>query len=131
MDCAHDRRRAERAFGAVGHETEACRAEEDRRGPAAFVHVGLLLTAVRLRRRTEGLPDNRRICHTYARLTAAATAAGAAGWLIARTCGQDLAPASWTPALSLAAGGITMSLLFVVLARLLRIGEVRSLPGLG
>ncbi|MGW1621019.1 murein biosynthesis integral membrane protein MurJ [Streptomyces sp. NPDC002172] len=93
--------------------------------------IGLLLTAVRLRRRVEGLLDGRRICRTYTRLTAAATAAGAAGWLIARACGQDLASASWTPALSLAAGGITMVLLFVLMARLLRVGELRSLPGLG
>ncbi|MFD4600671.1 murein biosynthesis integral membrane protein MurJ [Streptomyces sp. NPDC058464] len=93
--------------------------------------IGLLLTAVRLRRRTEGLLDGRRICRTYTRLAAAATAAGAAGWLIARVCGQDLASASWTPALSLAAGGTTMALLFVLMARLLRIGELRSLPGLG
>ncbi|MFF7470208.1 murein biosynthesis integral membrane protein MurJ [Streptomyces sp. NPDC008092] len=93
--------------------------------------IGLLLTAVRLRRRVEGLLDGRRICRTYARLTAAATAAAAAGLLIARACGQGLAAASWTPALSLAAGGITMALLFVLMARLLRIGELRSLPGLG
>ncbi|WP_331743616.1 murein biosynthesis integral membrane protein MurJ (plasmid) [Streptomyces sp. NBC_01136] len=93
--------------------------------------IGLLLTALRLRRRTEGLLDGRRICRTYARLTAAAIAAGGAGWLIARACGQSLVAASWTPALSLAAGGIAMVLLFLLFARLLRIGELRSLPGLG
>ncbi|WP_331765173.1 murein biosynthesis integral membrane protein MurJ (plasmid) [Streptomyces sp. NBC_01384] len=93
--------------------------------------IGLLLTAPRLRRRTEGLLDGRRICRTYARLTAAAIAAGGAGWLIARACGQSLVAASWTPALSLAAGGIAMVLLFLLFARLLRIGELRSLPGLG
>ncbi|MFE2969254.1 murein biosynthesis integral membrane protein MurJ [Streptomyces sp. NPDC059340] len=93
--------------------------------------IGLLLTALRLRRRTEGLLDGRRICRTYARLTAAATAAGGAGWLIARSCSQSLASASWTPALSLAAGGIAMALLFLLFARLMRIGELRSLPGLG
>ncbi|MFD8214492.1 murein biosynthesis integral membrane protein MurJ [Streptomyces sp. NPDC059697] len=93
--------------------------------------IGLLLTALRLRRRTEGLLDGRRICRTYARLTAAATAAGGAGWLIARSCSQSLASASWTPALSLAAGGIAMVLLFLLFARLMRIGELRSLPGLG
>ncbi|MBW8794032.1 MAG: murein biosynthesis integral membrane protein MurJ [Streptomyces sp.] len=87
--------------------------------------IGLLLTAVRLRRRVDGLLDGRRICRTYARLTAAATAAGAVGWLIARACGRDLAPASWTPALSLAAGGVTMVLLFVLMARLLRVGDLR------
>lgn len=93
--------------------------------------IGLLLTALRLRRRTEGLLDGRRICRTYTKLTAAATVAGAAGWLIARSCSQSLASVSLAPALSLAAGGIAMVLLFLLLARLLRIVELRSLPGLG
>ncbi|TGB13772.1 murein biosynthesis integral membrane protein MurJ [Streptomyces sp. MZ04] len=93
--------------------------------------IGLLLTALRLRRRTEGLLDGRRICRTYTKLTAAATVAGAAGWLIARSCSQSLTSVSLAPALSLAAGGIAMVLLFLFLARLLRITELRSLPGLG
>ncbi|MFI9325572.1 murein biosynthesis integral membrane protein MurJ [Kitasatospora aureofaciens] len=93
--------------------------------------VGLLLTALRLRRRTGGLLDGRRICRSYAKLTAAATAAAATGWLVARACTHAPAPASWTPAVSLAAGGIAMAVLFVAFARLLRVGELRSLPGLG
>ncbi|MFD9689696.1 murein biosynthesis integral membrane protein MurJ [Kitasatospora sp. NPDC059088] len=93
--------------------------------------VGLLLTAVRLRRRTGGLLDGRRICRTYAKLTAAAAVAGGVGWVVARSCGNGPLPASWAPALPLLAGGVTMALLFLVAARLLRIGELRSLPGLG
>nr|WP_067383303.1 murein biosynthesis integral membrane protein MurJ [Streptomyces olivochromogenes] len=93
--------------------------------------IGLLLTALRLRRRTEGLLDGRRICRTYTKLTTAATVAGAAGWLIARSCSQSMTSVSLAPALSLAAGGIAMVLLFLLLARLLRIVELRSLPGLG
>ncbi|MGW7381128.1 murein biosynthesis integral membrane protein MurJ [Streptomyces sp. NPDC054794] len=93
--------------------------------------IGLLLTALRLRRRTEGLLDGRRICRTYAKLTAAATAAGAVGWLITHSWVQSLASASWAPALSLAAGGIVMVFLFLLFARILRIGELRSLPGMG
>ncbi|MER7848863.1 murein biosynthesis integral membrane protein MurJ [Kitasatospora sp. NPDC096077] len=88
--------------------------------------VGLLLTALRLRKRTEGLLDGRRICRTYAKLTASAIGAAAAGWLIARWCGHSL-----TSVASLAAGGIVMALLFFLLARLLRVGELRSLPGMG
>ncbi|MFG2847654.1 murein biosynthesis integral membrane protein MurJ [Kitasatospora sp. NPDC048296] len=91
--------------------------------------IGLLLTALRLRRRTGGLLDGRRICRTYAKLTAAATGAGAAGWLIARTCSHGLAPASWMPAVALTAGATAMALLFVLFARLLRIGELRGLLG--
>ncbi|MEU8926584.1 murein biosynthesis integral membrane protein MurJ [Kitasatospora sp. NPDC048545] len=88
--------------------------------------VGLLLTALRLRKRTEGLLDGRRICRTYAKLTASSTCAGATGWLIARLCSHNL-----TSVASLAAGGIAMALLFILLARLLRVGELRSLPRLG
>ncbi|MFE2424372.1 murein biosynthesis integral membrane protein MurJ [Streptomyces hokutonensis] len=93
--------------------------------------IGLLLTALRLRQRTEGLLDGRRICRTYTKLTAAAAVAGAAGWLTARSCSQTLTSVSLAPALSLAAGSIAMVLLFLLLARLLRIAELRSLPGLG
>ncbi|WP_316768233.1 murein biosynthesis integral membrane protein MurJ [Streptomyces sasae] len=89
--------------------------------------IGLLLTAVRLRRRTEGLLDGRRICRTYAKLVAAATAAGVAGWFITRVCDRS----SMSGYLSLAAGGLTMVLLFLAFARLLRTTELRSLPGLG
>ncbi|MFJ9704979.1 murein biosynthesis integral membrane protein MurJ [Streptomyces sp. NPDC101234] len=89
--------------------------------------IGLLLTAVRLRRRTEGLLDGRRICRTYTKLVAAATAAGAAGWFITRACDRS----SVSGYLSLAAGGLTMVLLFLAFARLLRTTELRSLPGLG
>lgn len=93
--------------------------------------VGLLVTALRLRRRTEGRLDGRRICRTYAKLTMAAVAAGGAGWLLARACDQALSSDPWAPVISLAAGGTAMALLFLLLARFLRIGEVRSLPGLG
>ncbi|WP_443077408.1 murein biosynthesis integral membrane protein MurJ [Streptomyces sp. SP17BM10] len=92
--------------------------------------VGLLLTAVRLRRRTEGLLDGRRICRTYGKLTAAAALAGAAGWLVGLGCTDGAVAALRTPVLSLAAGGLTMALLFLLLARLLRITELRALPGL-
>ncbi|MFF3071192.1 murein biosynthesis integral membrane protein MurJ [Kitasatospora sp. NPDC057904] len=92
--------------------------------------VGLLLTAVRLRRRTEGLLDGRRICRTYGKLTAAAALAGAAGWLVGLGCTDGAVAALRTPVLSLTAGGLTMALLFLLLARLLRITELRALPGL-
>jgi putative peptidoglycan lipid II flippase len=92
--------------------------------------IGMLLTAARLRRRTGGLLDGRRICRTYGRLVAAATSAGAVGWLVARSCSNGLTAAVRTPALSLAAGGITMALLFLLLARAFKIRELPTLPGL-
>ncbi|MFI8085392.1 murein biosynthesis integral membrane protein MurJ [Kitasatospora sp. NPDC086009] len=93
--------------------------------------VGLLITATLLRRRLNGHLDGRRVLHTYGRLTTAAAAAAGTGWLAAHYCSAALAPTTWTTVLSLAAGGVAMLLIFVGLARLLKISELRSLPGLG
>ncbi|MFJ9457766.1 murein biosynthesis integral membrane protein MurJ [Kitasatospora sp. NPDC101447] len=92
--------------------------------------VGLLLTALRLRRRTGGLLDGRRICRTYGKLTAAAALAGTAGWLVARGVPDAPASAQLAALLPTAAGALTMALLFLLLARLLRVAELRALPGL-
>ncbi|MFC5720559.1 murein biosynthesis integral membrane protein MurJ [Streptomyces gamaensis] len=92
--------------------------------------IGLFLTARRLRRRLEGRLDGKRLCRTYGKLTVCAVAAGALGWTVARGCSNAVASALWSPALELAAGGATMGLLFLLLARALRIGELRALPGL-
>ncbi|MGW1378901.1 murein biosynthesis integral membrane protein MurJ [Streptomyces sp. NPDC002446] len=92
--------------------------------------IGLLVTALLLRRRLAGRLDGRRLCRTYGKLTVSAAAAGAVGWLAARACSGVPVPAGWTPVLGLAAGGLTMALIFLGLARALRIGELRTLPGL-
>ncbi|MFE3882300.1 murein biosynthesis integral membrane protein MurJ [Streptomyces lydicus] len=92
--------------------------------------VGLLVTALLLRRRLSGRLDGRRLFRTYGKLTGAAATAAAAGWLAARACSGVSVPAAWTPVLGLAAGGIGMALIFLALARALKIGELRSLPGL-
>ncbi|MEU5209865.1 murein biosynthesis integral membrane protein MurJ [Streptomyces sp. NPDC020742] len=97
---------------------------------AAAYGVGLLLTALRLRRRLSGRLDGRRLCRSYGKLAVAAALAAAAGRFAARACSGVAVPADWTPVLTLAAGGLTMVLLFLGLARVLRIGELRSLPGL-
>ncbi|MEV0372412.1 murein biosynthesis integral membrane protein MurJ [Streptomyces sp. NPDC050636] len=91
---------------------------------------GLLATALLLRRRLAGRLDGRRLVRTYGRLTASAAAAGAFGWLAARACSGVPTSAGWTPVLALAAGTATMALIFLGLARILKIGELRSLPGL-
>lgn len=92
--------------------------------------IGLLGTALLLRRRLSGRLDGRRLCRTYGKLTGAAAVAGAVGWLAARGCAGVPIPADWTPVLALVAGGLTMALIFLGLARVLKIGELRSLPGL-
>ncbi|MFI6846242.1 murein biosynthesis integral membrane protein MurJ [Kitasatospora sp. NBC_00085] len=98
---------------------------------AASYAIGLLVTALLLRRRLGGRLDGRRLCRTYGKLTASALAAGALGWSVARGCSATVTSATWAPVLGLAAGGLAMLTLFVLLARLLRIGELRRLPGLG
>ncbi|MCB5910718.1 murein biosynthesis integral membrane protein MurJ [Streptomyces sp. SF28] len=90
--------------------------------------VGLLITALRLRRRLYGRLDGRRLCRTYGKLAAAAAVAGVLGRLAATASSSLPASTGWAPALALIAGGATMALVFLALARALRIGELRSLP---
>ncbi|UQA97224.1 murein biosynthesis integral membrane protein MurJ [Streptomyces halobius] len=92
--------------------------------------IGLVVTALLLRRRLDGRLDGRRLLCTYGKLTASAAAAGALGWLAARSCSRVPVSEGWTPVLTLAAGTATMALIFLGLARVLRIGELWSLPGL-
>ncbi|MCX4749398.1 murein biosynthesis integral membrane protein MurJ [Kitasatospora sp. NBC_01287] len=92
--------------------------------------VGLLLTARRLRGRMAGRLDGKRLGRTYGKLTAAAACAGLAGSAAAHLLGPAASAPTWGPALVLVAGGAVMLVLFVLLARVLRIGELRSLPGL-
>ncbi|MEU3537443.1 murein biosynthesis integral membrane protein MurJ [Streptomyces paromomycinus] len=92
--------------------------------------VGLLASAYLLRRRLEGRLDGHRLSRTYGKLTGAALASGAVGWAAAHACAGATGDAFWSTALALAAGAATMALLFLLLARALRISELRSLPGL-
>ncbi|MFE4703323.1 murein biosynthesis integral membrane protein MurJ [Streptomyces sp. NPDC056738] len=98
---------------------------------AASYAIGLLITAMLLRRRLDGRLDGKNLCRTYSKLTASALAAGALGWLVARSCSSTVTSTTWAPTLGLAAGGLTMLLVFVLLARILKVNELRSLPGLG
>jgi len=88
--------------------------------------AGLLLTATRLRRRLEGRLDGRRLVRTYGKLVLAAGAAAGAAWAVATYA----VPVQLGPAAALPAGGAAMALLFLVLARALRLPELRLLPGL-
>jgi putative peptidoglycan lipid II flippase len=79
----------------------------------------------------EGRLDGKRLLRTYGKLTAAAGAASAVGWAVARICSGAVSAPVVGSVLALAAGGVTMLVLFVLLGRLLRVSELRSLPGLG
>jgi putative peptidoglycan lipid II flippase len=91
--------------------------------------VGLLITGARLRRRLEGRLDGKRLLRTYTKLTLAAVTAGTAGWAAAHACSGLLTTPAAASILALAAGGGAMLLLFLLLGRVLRITEIRSLPG--
>ncbi|MEY9943464.1 peptidoglycan biosynthesis protein MviN/MurJ (putative lipid II flippase) [Kitasatospora sp. GAS1066B] len=121
------RARAEHADGGRAHEQRLITLA------AAYsisYAIGLLVTAVWLRRRLAGRLDGKRLTRTYGKLTVAAAAAGAAGWAAAHACGAAGSVALWGPVLELVAGGGVMLVLFLALARVLRIGELRILPGL-
>ncbi|MEU5533652.1 murein biosynthesis integral membrane protein MurJ [Streptomyces sp. NPDC020362] len=93
--------------------------------------AGLLLTARLLARRTGGRLDDGSLRRTYAKLLGAGAAGAAAGWAAARACGQALGDGGTAAAaLGTAAGVLVLALTFLALARLLRITELRRLPGL-
>ncbi|MFD4522494.1 murein biosynthesis integral membrane protein MurJ [Streptomyces sp. NPDC058470] len=92
---------------------------------------GLALTAWLLRKKLGSRIDNDgALRRTYAKLVLAAAVAGVVGWGTARACADTLDTGTWGTALTLAAGTATMALAYLLLARLLRISELRSLPGL-
>ncbi|MFJ2826876.1 murein biosynthesis integral membrane protein MurJ [Streptomyces sp. NPDC087263] len=92
---------------------------------------GVALTAWLLRKKLGSRIDNDgALRRTYAKLILAAAVAGATGWGIARVCAGTLDTGTWGTALTLAAGTAAMALAYLLLARLLRISELRRLPGL-
>jgi putative peptidoglycan lipid II flippase len=64
------------------------------------------------------------------KLLLAAGVAAALGWGAARACADALDTGTWPTALTLTAGTAVMALVYLGLARLLKITELRSLPGL-
>jgi len=92
--------------------------------------AGLALTARLLRRKVGGRLDDGTLRRTYAKLLCAAALAAALGWVAARACAAFTDPGTWSTALALVAGTVTMALCYLGLARLLRVDEVRRLPGL-
>jgi putative peptidoglycan lipid II flippase len=92
--------------------------------------AGLALTVRLLRRRTGGRLDDGALRRTYLKLLSAAALAAGLGWATADACGAFLGGGTWATAGALGAGTLTLALAFLALARLLRIGELRSLPGL-
>ncbi|MEY9968935.1 putative peptidoglycan lipid II flippase [Streptacidiphilus sp. MAP12-16] len=97
---------------------------------AASYTAGLLITGMRLRRRMEGRLDGKRLLRAYGKLALAGATAGLVGWAAAHICADLVASPAAGSLLALLAGGGVMLALFLLLARLLRISELRGLPGL-
>ncbi|MFF7970599.1 murein biosynthesis integral membrane protein MurJ [Streptomyces sp. NPDC007905] len=94
--------------------------------------AGLALTARLLARRTGGRLDDGSLRGTYGKLLCAGAGGAVAGWAVARACTAALGGGGTAvTALTTTAGTLTLALTFLILARLLRIDELRRLPGLG
>lgn len=94
--------------------------------------AGLALTARLLARRTGGRLADGALRSTYAKLLCAGAAGAVAGWAAARACAAALGGSGTAAtALTTAAGTLTLAVTYLALGRLLRLPELRRLPGLG
>ncbi|MFD0142839.1 MULTISPECIES: murein biosynthesis integral membrane protein MurJ [unclassified Streptomyces] len=91
--------------------------------------AGLALTAYLLRKKMGGRIDDGGLRRTYMKLLCAACPAAGLGWAAARAC-AGLGEGTWPTAVALAAGALATALVYLLLARLLKINELRRLPGM-
>ena len=87
---------------------------------------GLALSTAVLRRRTEGL-DGPAVVRHYVRLLVAAVPAGLLGWTVSWVVGRSLGDGPSGSLASLAAGGAVLLLVYLGLARALRVRELTDL----
>lgn len=84
----------------------------------------------RLRKRLGGDLDGARVLRTYARLIAASTPAALASGAVAYALTRELGSGALPSLLSLTAGGAVLLLVFLAMARLLRLPELAALTGM-
>ncbi|WP_405881942.1 MULTISPECIES: polysaccharide biosynthesis C-terminal domain-containing protein [unclassified Streptomyces] len=92
--------------------------------------AGLALTARLLRKKVGGRLDDGALCRTYTKPLCAASLAAALSWAASHALTTAMNTGTWSTAITLAVGAVTMALSYLVLARLMNVGEVRRLPGL-
>ncbi|MEU6550579.1 murein biosynthesis integral membrane protein MurJ [Streptomyces sp. NPDC046915] len=92
--------------------------------------AGLALTARLLARKAGGRLDDGTVRVTYTKLLAASACAAGAGWAAARSCGAALGEGTVPTALAILAGTLVLAVVYLVLGRILKVGELRRLPGL-
>ncbi|MGW4455995.1 murein biosynthesis integral membrane protein MurJ [Streptomyces albidoflavus] len=95
--------------------------------------AGLALTARLLRRRLGGRIGTGELGRAYGKLLCAAVPAAGLGWAAARAVPgvAGLGTGTWSTAVALASGVLSTAVAYLLLARLLKVEEVRRLPGLG
>ncbi|MEU5594231.1 murein biosynthesis integral membrane protein MurJ [Streptomyces sp. NPDC020298] len=93
--------------------------------------AGLALTARLLAKKAGGRLDDGTVRATYTKLLAASACAAGAAWAAARSCGAALGTGTVPAALATLAGALVLVVVYLVLGRLLKVGELRRLPGLG
>ncbi|WAU82252.1 murein biosynthesis integral membrane protein MurJ [Streptomyces sp. Qhu-G9] len=91
--------------------------------------AGLALTAHLLRKRLGSRIDDGDLRRTYAKLFCAAGPAAGLGWTAARACAV-LGSGTWPTAVALATGALATALGYLLLARLMKVNELRRLPGM-
>ncbi|WEO96363.1 murein biosynthesis integral membrane protein MurJ [Streptomyces sp. FXJ1.172] len=91
--------------------------------------AGLALTARLLARRTGGRLDDGTLRGTYAKLLCAGAGGAVAGWAAARGCAGLLGSGTAGAVLTTLSGTLALVLVFLLLARVLKVGELRRLPG--
>jgi putative peptidoglycan lipid II flippase len=84
--------------------------------------AGLALTARLLRRRVGGRLDDGALRRTYTKLVVAAGLGALLGWAVAHRCAGFAGTGTWSTALALAAGTLTMAVVHLLLARLMKVG---------
>jgi putative peptidoglycan lipid II flippase len=92
--------------------------------------AGLALTSRLLRRKLGGPLDDGALRRTYVKLTSAAALAAILGGSAAHSCAAALGDGTAATATALAAGTLTLAVVYLALARLLKVAELRHLPGL-
>ncbi|MFE7499764.1 murein biosynthesis integral membrane protein MurJ [Streptomyces albidoflavus] len=95
--------------------------------------AGLALTARLLRRRLGGRIGTGGLGRAYGKVLCAAGPAAGLGWAAARAVsgpGGPGAAGTWSTAVALASGVLSTAVAYLLLARLLKVEEVRRLPGL-
>ncbi|MEW1724172.1 murein biosynthesis integral membrane protein MurJ [Streptomyces sp. NPDC093109] len=91
--------------------------------------VGVGVAWRRLRKRLGGELDGARVVRTYVRLIVASAPAAFAAWGAARAVTGELGSGAGGSAVALAAGGAVLGVVFLGLARLMRLPELDALMG--